>query len=109
MLARAHPAEVEGVHRAEQVRRLLDVVVDDERDRGGDLELVGLPPAPGKSLLQARTVELGVVVGGVVERQPAVPDLGGQGDVLGTLGGDVDRNAVAAADAGSTSAACPVR
>ena len=62
-VARTHPAEVQGVHRAQHVGRALDVVVDDDRDGGGDLEVVERAPraVAGEALGQRVAVEVLVV------------------------------------------------
>ncbi len=51
--------------------------------------------AAGEALLEARAVELGVVIGGVEQREPAVGDLGRERDVLRPLGAQADRDALA--------------
>src|ERR1019366_812053 len=69
----------------------LDVVIDDERYGGDDLEALGGGPRTRASrpLRQGRAV-VRVTVRGVVGGDPAVRDLAGEGDVPRALGGQQD-------------------
>jgi hypothetical protein len=94
--AGSHAAGVEGEERADHVGAGLDVVAGDDHHRGRDLEAVGLGRVAGggEALGEALAVER-VLLRGEEQRQPAVADLGRQGDVLRALGGEVDRDLVA--------------
>jgi hypothetical protein len=87
------PAEVERVHRPQPIGRSLNVVVHDQRNGRGDLELrarasrTWAAVAVGERLAVER-----IVIGRVEQRQPAIAQLAGQGDVLRSLGREVDRN-----------------
>jgi hypothetical protein len=88
----AHTADVERQHRADQVGRLLDVVVDHDRQRSTmDLEgVLAMPRASdGEAVVQRLRVEV-VHLRREEEGQPAVGNLRREGDVFGPLGAEVD-------------------
>ena len=101
--AGAHAAGVEGEERPHGVGAALGVVAGDDEHARGDLEAVGLAglAARREALGEALAVEA-VLLGGEEQRQPAVADLGGEGDVLRPLGGDEDRDVRCAAGGRST-------
>ena len=108
--ARAHPAEVERVHRAQEVGRLLDVVVDDHRHGRRDLEVVPRAPRAGaREPLRERVLVEVRRCAGEEERQPAVADLGRERDVLRALGAEEDRDVLAQRVDRRLAAACRVR
>ena len=84
------------MHRPIVVGGPLDVVVDEGRGEGDDLEVVGAVtgPRPGEPFGQRRLEGLDRV-GGEEDGEPTVGDLGGQGDVLRSLGSQDDRDLLA--------------
>ena len=88
-----HAAEVQGVHGPQRVGCRLDVIGDDQRHRGGHLEVLAGPARlrTREAVGQRLAVEV-VVVRRVEQRQPAVAQLGRHRDVLGSLCGQVDRD-----------------
>ena len=88
----AHAPGVQREERPHHVGALLHVVARHDDERGGHLEVVGRAPGPwpGEPLREAGPVE-GVVLRGEEQGQPAVAQLGRQGDVLRPLGREVDR------------------
>ena len=89
----SHAAGVEGEERAHEVGAAISASSPGMMNTDGDdLEAVGLAVlAAGREALgQAATVEP-VLLRGEEQRQPAVGDLAGQGDVLRAFGGEEDR------------------
>ena len=93
----AHAADVEGEHRLHRVERGVAVVGDDDPAVGGDLERLARAAArrAGRSPRRATRRTSSADPRGVVDRQPAVGDLGGEGDVLRALAAEPDRQVLA--------------
>ena len=95
-LLRSHPADIEGDGRTVEVGGGLQVIVDDGRGEGEDLEVLLGPPGsrPGEALIEI-ALERVHGPGGEEDREPTVGDLGCQRHVLGPFGTHDDRDVLA--------------
>ena len=92
---RPHPAEVQGVERADHVDRGLDVVMNDERHHRRDLELLGATARAGTGEPFRQGIGIETLVRAKQHRDPAVANLGRERDILGALGGEEHRDVLA--------------
>src|SRR4051812_20099514 len=93
LLARPHPADVQGDERPHPVARGLQVVVDRDVHRGRDVEAVERAVGARRALLEQRP-QVADVLGREEDRDPAVGDLAGELRVLRPDRREVDRDPV---------------
>src|ERR1035437_2654234 len=99
LLPRSHPAQIESGVGAQWYSGHLDVIVDDHRDGWHDVEADETVPSGAETGFDTPDLQRGQQVAGVLraeeDGQPAIGDLAGELEVLGTDSRQIDRQMLA--------------